>query len=172
MRSAYLFQVFSETHNFFVSEGIQINLLTHVGAQIVGTLDEFAQFGDFLLLFQHGVDFLANTFRSHTGEFRDLTDVHTRRYAQRVQYDVNRRAVFIVRHIFDRVDLRDNTLVTVTACHFVTGLNLTFNGQIHFDNLQHARCQIVALSDFAAFRFEFFSNSCFSSSYCSASCSS
>ena len=88
--------------------------------------------------------------------FQNLTDVHTRRYAQRVQYDVYRRAVFIVRHIFDRVDLRNYTLVTVTTCHLVTRLDTAFNRQIYLNNLQHARCQIVALSDFAAFRFEFF----------------
>ncbi len=29
---------------------------------------------------------------------------------------------FIVRHVFDRVDLRDNTLVTVTTCHLITRL--------------------------------------------------
>lgn len=52
--------------------------------------------------------------------FKDLTDVHTRRYAQRVQYDIYRRTVSIVRHIFDRVDLRDNTLVTVTTRHLIT----------------------------------------------------
>ena len=88
--------------------------------------------------------------------FQNLTDVHTRRYAQWVQYDIYRSTVSIVRHIFDRVDLRDNTLVTVTTCHLITRLDLTFNGQIHLNNLQHAWCQIVALSDFAAFRFEFF----------------
>ncbi|MNC02411.1 hypothetical protein D3C75_497860 [compost metagenome] len=88
--------------------------------------------------------------------FEDLTDVHTRRYAQWVQHDIYRRAVSIVRHILDRVDLGDNTFVTVTTCHFITRLDLTFNSQIHFNNLQHAWCQIVALSDFAAFRFEFF----------------
>ena len=88
--------------------------------------------------------------------FQDLTDVHTRRYAQRVQYDIYRRTVSIVRHIFDRVDLRDNTLVTVTTRHLITRLDTAFNGQVYLNNLQHARCQIVALGDFTAFRFEFF----------------
>ena len=88
--------------------------------------------------------------------FKDLTDVHTRWYAQRVQYDIYRRTVSIVWHIFDRVDLRDYTLVTVTTCHLITRLDPTFNRQINLNNLQHARCQIVALSDFTAFCFEFF----------------
>ncbi len=88
--------------------------------------------------------------------FEDLTDVHTRWNAQWVQNDVNRRTVFIVRHIFDRVDLGDNTLVPVTTRHFVTRLNLTFNGQIHLNDFQHAWCQIVALGDFTALGFEFF----------------
>src|SRR5690606_30414190 len=150
-------QVLCQTQHFFIAEGVQVDFLTNVGTQIVGTLDELAQFRDFLLLFQHGVDLVADTFRSHTQVgFQDLTDVHTRRYAQWVQYDIYRRTVSIVRHIFDRVDLRDNTLVTVTTCHLITRLDLTFNSQIHLNNLQHAWCQIVALSDFAAFRFEFF----------------
>jgi hypothetical protein len=66
LRSAYLFQVFSQTQNFFIGEGIQVDFLTNVGTQIIRFLDELAQFRDFLLLFQHGVDLLADAFRSHT----------------------------------------------------------------------------------------------------------
>jgi hypothetical protein len=36
--------------------------------------------------------------------FEDLTDVHARRHAQRVQHDVDRRAVLEERHVFDRHD--------------------------------------------------------------------
>ncbi|MGU0042986.1 hypothetical protein ACVXHA_08160 [Escherichia coli] len=44
MRLAYLCAGFSQTHNFFIAEGTQVNFLTNVSAQIVRTLDEFAQF--------------------------------------------------------------------------------------------------------------------------------
>lgn len=154
----YIFaQVFSQTYNFFIVEGIQVNFLTNVSVQIVRTLDEFAQFRDFLLLFQYGVDFVVDIFRSYIQVgFEDLIDVYTRRYVQRVQYDVYRRIVFIVRYIFDRVDFRNYIFVIVTICYFVIRLDTAFNRQIYFNNFQYVRCQIVVLGDFAAFRFEFF----------------
>ena len=65
-------------------------------------------------LFEHAVDLLAQALgREAQVGFEDLTDVHTRRYAQRVQDDVHRRAVGVVRHVFDRHDHRDYTLVDV-----------------------------------------------------------
>ncbi|MBN0639197.1 hypothetical protein JTM28_35600, partial [Pseudomonas aeruginosa] len=36
----------------------------------------------------------------------------------------------------------------------ITRLDTAFNGQIYLNNLQHARCQIVALGDFTAFRLD------------------
>ncbi len=81
-------QVFSQTQNFFIAEGIQVNFLANVSAQIVSTLDEFAQFRDFLLLLQHGVDLIADAFCSHTGEFQgsDRCSYETVRPAGSVRY--------------------------------------------------------------------------------------
>jgi hypothetical protein len=57
-------------------------------------------------------------------------------------------------HIFDRHDLGDNTLVTVTTRHLVTWLETTLNSQIHLDDLQHARRQIVTLGHLLTLFFE------------------
>ncbi|MFO5973246.1 hypothetical protein, partial [Pseudomonas aeruginosa] len=59
-------QLAGQTQNFSIAEGIQVNFLANVSAQIVSTLDEFAQFRDFLLLFQQDVDLIADAFCSHT----------------------------------------------------------------------------------------------------------
>ena len=82
--------------------------------------------------------------------FKNLTDVHSRRHTQRVQNDVNRSAVSHERHVFDTSNAGDNTLVTVTAGHLVAGLQTTFNGQINLDHLLNACRQFVALSQFLA----------------------
>ena len=87
--------------------------------------------------------------------FEDLTDVHTGRYAQRVQNDVDRTAVLVMGHILDRTDLGDNTLVTVTTRHLVTRLDATLDGQIDLDDLQYARRQVIALDDLATLVLEF-----------------
>ncbi len=86
--------------------------------------------------------------------FENLTDVHTRWYAQRVQHDVDRRAMHVVRHVFDRHDHRDDTLVTVTTGHLVARLDTPLDRQVDLDDLQHARGQIVALLQLALLVFE------------------
>ncbi len=79
--------------------------------------------------------------------FENLTHVHPRRHAERIQHDVGRTAIGHVRHVFDRHDLRHDTLVTVTAGHLVARLQTTLHSQIHLDHLQHARRQFVALRE-------------------------
>ena len=59
--------------------------------------------------------------------FKNLTDVHSGRHAQRVQNNVNRSAVGHERHIFDTSDAGNHTLVAVTTGHLVTGLQTTLN---------------------------------------------
>jgi len=51
--------------------------------------------------------------------FEHLADIHTARHAQRVQDDLDWRAIFEERHILDRHDLRDDTFVAVTPGHLV-----------------------------------------------------
>ena len=77
-----------------------------------------------------------------------MSDVHTGRHAQRVQYNVNRGAVFGIRHILKRQYAGNRTFVTVAAGHFITGLHLTLGGNKDFDRLQNAGQEIVAALNF------------------------
>ena len=47
------------------------------------------------------------------------------------------------RHVFDRNDAGNHTLVAVTAGHLVAGLDLALGGDEDFDHLHHARRQLV-----------------------------
>ena len=80
----------------------------------------------------------------------DLTDVHTRGHAQRIEHDVDRRTVLVERHVFHRNDGRHDTLVTVAAGHLVARLHAALHGQVHLDHLQHARSEVVARGDLGA----------------------
>ena len=84
---------------------------------------------------------------AHVG-FKNLTNVHTGRNAQRVQTEVNRCTVCEERHVFHRYNLGNNTFVPVTARHLVARLQLTLHRDKDFDHLHHARWQIVAATDF------------------------
>jgi hypothetical protein len=86
--------------------------------------------------------------------FEDLADVHPRRHAQRVQHDVDRRAVGHVGHVLDRHDARDDALVAVAAGHLVARLQAALHRQVDLDHLQHARGQFVALRELLALLFE------------------
>src|SRR5690606_26683063 len=79
----------------------------------------------------------------------NLTDVHARGYAERVQHDVYRVAGFVVGHVFLGHYDGDNTLVTVTTGHLVTRLDATLDGQVDLDDLEYTRCEVVALGDLA-----------------------
>ncbi len=65
-------------------------------------------------------------------------------HAQRVEHDVDRRAVLEVRHVLDRHDLRDDALVAVPAGHLVARLQLALHRDEDLDHLHHARRQLVA----------------------------
>ena len=74
----------------------------------------------------------------------DLPDVHARRHAQRVQHDVDMRAVLEERHVLDRNDARHDTLVAMAAGHLVARLDLALHGDEDLDHLHDARRQFVA----------------------------
>jgi hypothetical protein len=76
--------------------------------------------------------------------FQNLADVHTAGNAQRVEHDLHRRAVGQERHVFDRQDLGDHTLVPVTAGHLVADADHSLGGDVDLDHLQHAAAQFVA----------------------------
>ena len=82
----------------------------------------------------------------HVG-FQDLTDVHPRRHAERVQADVHRGTVGEERHILHRNHFGNHALVAVTTGHLVARLQLALHRDEHLDHLHHARRQIVAATD-------------------------
>ena len=60
--------------------------------------------------------------------FENLAHVHTAGHAERIEQDVDRRPVREERHVLFGQDLRDHTLVAVTAGHLVADRNLPFRG--------------------------------------------
>ena len=74
-----------------------------------------------------------------------LPDVHTGRNAERVQDDVDRRTVGEERHVLDRQDLGDDTLVAVTAGELVALLDLALLRDEHANELVDAGRQVVAV---------------------------
>ena len=70
--------------------------------------------------------------------FHDLSDIHTGRNAERIQANVERCAVFEIRHIFDRKDARDDALVSVASGHLVAFAELTLVCDKHFDHFVDA----------------------------------
>ena len=75
-----------------------------------------------------------------------LAHVHARRHAQRIQNNFDRRSVRQIRHVFFRQDARDNALVTVSPGHLVAYGELALHGDEDFDHLNHARAELVALT--------------------------
>ena len=98
-----------------------------------------------LIGFEHVADLAA-----HAGAgpaqmgLEDLADIHARRHAERVEHDVDMRAVLEERHVLDRDDARDHALVAVTAGHLVARLDLALGGDEDLDHLHHAGRKFVA----------------------------
>ncbi len=122
---------------------------------VIDLVQELTQFNDFTLLFKHAVDLLAQPLsREAEVGFEDLTDVHTRRYTQRVEDDIHRSTVGIVRHVFNRHDHGDHTFVTVTTGHLVARLDTTADGKVNLDDLEYTWSKIIALLQLALLVFE------------------
>ena len=68
-------------------------------------------------------------------DLKYLSDIHSGRNAQRVQHDVKRSSVGKERHVFNREYSRNNTLVTVTAGHLITNLDLTLLSDVNANGL-------------------------------------
>ena len=79
-------------------------------------------------------------------DLEDLADVHTARHAERVEHDVDRRAVLEVRHVLFGEEPRDDALVAVTAGHLVADRELALDREVDLDQLDDARRQLVALA--------------------------
>src|SRR6185312_16523612 len=74
----------------------------------------------------------------------DLADIHAARHAERVEHDVDMRAVLEERHVLDRNDARHDTLVAMAAGHLVAGLHLALHRDEDLDHLHHAGRHLVA----------------------------
>ena len=74
-----------------------------------------------------------------------LTDVHSGRYAQRVQNDVERTAVLEERHVLLRQDARNDTLVAVAARHLIADRDLALLRDINADDHVDTGRQLVAV---------------------------
>src|SRR5690606_33102714 len=147
-------QVTSHFDDFVVGELFKVGGTT---ASLVNLLEVATQLLDLyaLLVVEHVGDAIAQTFGGPTQvNFKHLTHVHTRRHAQRVKNDVGGGTVGHVRHVFNRGNARNNTLVTVTTGHLVTRLQTTLHSQVNLDHLEHARRQLVALRKLLALLFE------------------
>ena len=81
--------------------------------------------------------------------FEDLTDVHTRGHAERVEDDLDRSSIGEVRHILFRQNAGDDTLVTVASGHLVADRQLTLHGDVDLDHLDDARRKLVSLGHLA-----------------------
>ena len=77
--------------------------------------------------------------------FQNLTDVHTRRNTQRVQHDLQRRAIGQEGHVLLAQDAGNDTLVAVTARHLVTDGNLTLLGDVDANHLLYGRGQLIGM---------------------------
>src|SRR6202051_2237410 len=77
--------------------------------------------------------------------FENLSHVHARRNAERIENDLHRSAVGHVGHVFLRNNARDDALVPVAPGHFVADRKLAFHGDIDLDQLDDAGRQLVAL---------------------------
>ncbi len=73
----------------------------------------------------------------------NLTHVHTAGNTQRVEHDLDRRAVGKERHVFDRQDLGNHTLVPVATGHLVANADHSLGRDVNLDHLQHAAAKFV-----------------------------
>jgi hypothetical protein len=75
---------------------------------------------------------------------KDLPDVHSARNSERVQNYINRRSIGQVRHILDRKDLGNNSLVSVASRHLVAFHHLSLLGDVAANELVNACRQFVS----------------------------
>ena len=68
-----------------------------------------------------------------------LTDIHTRRHAQRIQYDIQRPSVRQERHILHRQYTGNNTLITVASRHLISNGDLSLLRDIDAHRLIDSR---------------------------------
>ena len=102
----------------------------------------------FLVLIEQARDAAAEFLRGPAEmRFENLSDVHTRRNAERIQNDFHGRAVRQIRHVFFGNDARDDALVAVAAGHLVADREFALHGDVALHELDDARRKFVALPE-------------------------
>ena len=78
-------------------------------------------------------------------DFQHLSNVHTRRNAQRVEYDIQGSTVSQEWHVLWRKDSGYNTFVTMAACHFVSHRDFSLLSNINADDFIDSRCKLITV---------------------------
>ena len=122
---------------------------------VIDPRQQFAHLGDVVLCLEQAANALPQSLRCPSQmNLEDLPDIHPRWHTERIQHDVHWRAVGHVRHVLDRNDLGDHTLVAVTTGHLVTGLQAALDRDVDLDHFLHAGGQFVALRQLLLFLLE------------------
>src|SRR3989344_1601372 len=142
---------------------LQYVLVTHGDLLVEGSAALAIVEGELAVLGESGPDQLsADLLLGHGGEnrgdhfvaqgvgrqaqmgFQNLPQVHAGNHPQRREDDVYRRAIREERHVFDRNDLGNDSLVAVPAVHLVAHLDLALIGHGHLNGFGHAGGEFVA----------------------------
>src|ERR1035437_5839328 len=78
--------------------------------------------------------------------FVNLSKVHTGRYTQRIQNNVNRSSVFEEWHVFFTHNPCNDTLITMSSGHLITDSNLTFFSDVNFSHLNNTIWKLISNS--------------------------
>ena len=70
--------------------------------------------------------------------FKNLANIHPLRYTEWIKNDVDGFTILVKRHILNRLDDRDHTLVTVTSSHFVSRLDSAFHRKVNLYDFEDA----------------------------------
>src|SRR6266849_7386269 len=128
-----------------VIHSLELGALLHLFVDRTEQLAQLDRLRGPVILRQHLADLAAETgCRPAEMRLEDLPDIHAARHAERIEHDVDRRAVIEIRHVLDRHDLRDDALVAMPSGHLVAGLQLALHRDEDLDHLHDARRQLVA----------------------------
>ena len=128
-------QIVGITNGNQVIEGFAGTAIVQNGLAVLAQTCQLQGFPDILLVgtVKHGSgDMPAQSLGGVTQmDFQHLSDVHTGRHAQGVQYHIQGSTIRQEGHIFLRQNTRNNALVTVTTSHLIADADLTLLSQVY-----------------------------------------